>query len=124
MVNDAARLRMLDLESDKLGPTSASKSIHNVGGATPNKTYEPATTPDVRQAELFAKDIAGFLLKGYQEGRFHKLSLVVSPQFLGMLRKLLAPQLESVVSLEISKDYTQFSPQQLLEQVKSYQQKH
>jgi protein required for attachment to host cells len=50
--------------------------------------------------------------------------LVVSPQFLGMLRKLLDPQLESVVTLEIDKDYTQFSPQELLDQLKVYRQKH
>jgi len=123
MVNDAARLRRIDTESDKFGPTSATKSIHNVGGATPNKLYEPATTPDVHQAELFARDIASFLLQGYQEGRFQKLSLVVSPQFLGMLRKILDQRLESVVTLEINKDYTQFSPQQLLEQVRSYKEK-
>jgi protein required for attachment to host cells len=123
MVNDAARLRGIDTESDKLGPTAASKSKHNVGAATPNKLYEPAQTPDAHQAELFARDIASFLLQGYQEGRFQKLSLVVSPQFLGMLRKLLDPRLESVVTLEINKDYTQFSPQQLLEQVKTYREK-
>lgn len=124
MVNEAERQRRLDLESDKLGPTSASKSIHNTGGQTPNKLYEPAQTPDAHQAELFARDIAGYLLQAYNEGRFQQLSLVVSPQFLGMLRKLLDPQLESVVSLEIDKDYTQFSPQELLEQVKAYRLNH
>jgi protein required for attachment to host cells len=123
MVNDAGRLRMMETETDKLGPTSATKSIHNVGGATPNKLYEPAQTPDAHQAELFARDIAKFLLQGYQEGRFQRLSLVVSPQFLGMLRKLLDSKLESVVNLEINKDYTLFSPEQLLEQVKTYRQK-
>jgi protein required for attachment to host cells len=120
MVNDAARLRMTETESDNFGPTSAGKSVHNTGGATPNKTYEPAQTPDVHQAELFARDIAGFLLQSYQEGRFQQLSLVVSPQFLGMLRKLLDPKLESAVKLEINKDYTRFSPAQLLEQVKAH----
>lgn len=123
MVNDAARLRMQDTESDRLGPKAAGKSIHNVGGATPTKTYEPAQTPEAHQAELFARDIAKFLLHGYQQGRFQQLSLVVSPQFLGMLRKLLDPQLESVLTLEINKDYTSFSPRQLLEQVKTYQEK-
>lgn len=123
MVNEAARLRRSETESDKLGPTAASKSIHNVGGATPNKLYEPATTPDVHQAELFARDIASYLLQGYQEGRFQQLSLVVSPQFLGMLRKLIDPNLESVVKLEINKDYTQFNAKELLEHVKTYQQK-
>ncbi len=121
MVNEEARLRMLEnTESDKRGPTSATKSIHNVGAATPNKMYEPPQTPDKHSAELFARDIASYLLQGYQEGRFQQLSLVVSPQFLGMLRKLLDPQLESVVRLEINKDYTHFSPQQLLEQIQAH----
>ena len=125
MVNEAARMRRLDAgETDKIGPTSGTKSIHNTGGPTPNKLYEPPQTPDAHEAELFARDIAAFLLQAYQEGRFQQLSLVVSPQFLGLLRKLLDPRLESVVSLEINKDYTQFGPEQLLEQVKSYKLKH
>ncbi|OWW18188.1 hypothetical protein AYR66_01800 [Noviherbaspirillum denitrificans] len=118
MVNDSVRERILDAsETDKLGPTSGTKSVHNTGGATPNKQYQPATMPDEHMAELFARDIAGFLRKAHQEGRFQQLTLVVSPQFLGMLRKLLAPELESAVKLEINKDYTQFSPAQLREQV-------
>lgn len=118
MVNDAVRERMLDAtETDKLGPTAGTGSTHGSGGATPNKLYQPAVTPDEHMAELFARDIADFLKKAYHEGRFQQLSLVVSPEFLGMLRKLLAPELESVVKLELNKDYTQFSPAQLREQV-------
>lgn len=118
MINDAGRQRMTETtESDKRGPTAGTKSTHNTGGQVPNKLYEPPTTPDVHEAELFARDIAGFLQQAHQEGRFQELTLVVSPQFLGMLRKLLAPELESVVKLEINKDYTQFSPAQLREQV-------
>ena len=124
MVNEAGRQRRLDLESDRYGPTSASKSMHNTGGAVPNKLYEPAQTPDAHQAELFARDIASFLLQAWRDGRFQKLSLVVSPQVLGMLRKLLDPQLESAVTLEIDKDYTQFSPRELLDQLKAYRQQH
>lgn len=121
MINDAARQRMIETtETDKRGPTAGTKSIHNTGGATPNKLYEPPTTPDVHEAELFARDIADFLRKAHQEGRFQELTLVVSPQFLGMLRKLLAPELESVVKLEINKDYTQFSPAQLRDQVQAH----
>jgi protein required for attachment to host cells len=120
MVNDAARQRMLEInETDKRGPTSASKSVHNTGGATPNKLYEPPQTPDKHQAELFARDIADYLLQAYREGRYQQLTLVVSPQFLGMLRGLLDPQLESVVRLEINKDYTHFNAQQLLEQIRT-----
>jgi protein required for attachment to host cells len=123
MVNEAVRLRTLDTETDKLGPTAATKSIHNVGGATPNKTYQPAQTPQEHNTELFARYIADFLLRSYQEGRFQKLSLVVSPQFLGVLRKLLDHQLESVITFEINKDYTYFSPRELFEFIKTYQEK-
>lgn len=124
MVNDGVRLRMLDTtESDKRGPTAATSSVHNVGGETPNKLYEPPQSPKKHEAELFARDIADYLLKSYQQGRFEQLSLVVSPQFLGMLRKLLDPQLGSVVKLEIDKDYTQSSPDQLLEQIRAQQAK-
>lgn len=120
MVNDAARQRMLDIkESDKYGPTAATKSIHNVGGATPNKLYEPHQTPDQHEAELFARDIVNYLLQAHREGRFQQLSLVVSPKFLGMLRSLLPKELESVVSLELDKDYTQFSGSQLLEHIQA-----
>jgi protein required for attachment to host cells len=120
MVNEAVRLRAVETESDKIGPTSATKSIHNVGGPTPNKTYEPPQMPDKHQAELFARDIAGFLLRGHQEGRFQHLSIIASPQFLGALRKLLDPALESLVNIEIDKDYTHFSPKQLQEQLQAH----
>jgi protein required for attachment to host cells len=119
MVNEAVRLRMVETERDKIGPTAATKSIHNVGGPTPNKTYEPPQSPEKHEAELFARSIAGFLLQAYREGRFQQLLLVVSPQFLGMLRGLLDSQLEAVVKLEINKDYTHFSPVQLREQIQA-----
>lgn len=120
MVNESARLRMLETtESDKRGPISAAKSMHNVGAATPNKLYEPPQTPDKHEAELFARDIASYLLKGYQDGRYGQLCLVVSPQFLGMLRGLLDPNLKSAVKLEIDKDYTHSSPEELREQIQA-----
>ncbi|RZI41981.1 host attachment protein [Herbaspirillum sp. HC18] len=120
MINDGARLRGIDIESDEVAPRAAAKSMHGSGSPAPNKTYQPAQTPEMHQAELFARDIADYLLKAYQAGRFQKLSLVVSPQFLGVLRKLLDPQLGSAVRLEINKDYTQFSPTQLLEQIRGH----
>ncbi len=120
MVNDGVRERILDVaERDKRGPTSATKSAHNTGGALPNKLYQAPQTPDQHMAELFARDIADYLLKAHQEGRFKQLTLIVSPQFLGVLRTLLDPQLESAVRLEINKDYTHFNAKQLLEQIRT-----
>jgi protein required for attachment to host cells len=120
MVNEAVRLRMVETERDKIGPTSATKSIHNVGGPTPNKQYEPPQSPEKHEAELFGRSIVDFLQQAHREGRFQQLSLVVSPQFLGMLRGLLGPQLESAVNIEINKDYTHFGPEQLREQLQAH----
>jgi protein required for attachment to host cells len=118
MVNTAARLRTAETETDDISLRSASKSRHSVGAATPQSGYQPNQTPAEHQTELFARNIADFLLQGHQEGRFQQIVLVVSPEFLGVLRKLLDPRLASVVSLEINKDYTQFSAEQLREQLR------
>jgi protein required for attachment to host cells len=123
MVDEAVRLRTVETESDKIGPTSATKSSHNVGAPTPNKAYQPAQTPEQHETELFARSVAAFLLKGHQEGRFQKLILIVSPQFLGVLRKQLDPGLEPLVNLEINKDYTQYSAEALREQIQAHQAK-
>src|SRR6478736_3690511 len=120
MVNEAARLRTAEVQSDRMGPTSAGKSIHNTGGATPNKTFEPKQMPDKRAAEDFARDIAHYLLKAHRDGRFQQLSLVVSPQFLGALRKFLDASLQGAVKLEVNKDYTQFSPEELRQHIQAH----
>jgi protein required for attachment to host cells len=125
MVNEASRLPVSEIgESDRRDPKAAGKSSHNVGGARPTSMYEPPQTPEKHEAELFARDIAAYLSQAYRDGHFEKITLVVSPQFLGILRGLLDRELESAVNLEITKDYTQFSPEQLREQLKAYNDKH
>ena len=121
MINSGARLRTMESETDKIGPTAATKSIHNTGGATPNKAYQPHQTPVEHQTELFARNVAAFLLKNQQQGRFRQLCIVASPQFLGVLRQQLDANVTSAVSLEINKDYTQASPAELREHIKSHQ---
>jgi protein required for attachment to host cells len=119
MINDAAHLRTLESDdTDKGSPRSASKSVHGSGGAMPTNLYEPAQTPEKHDAELFARDIIKFLQEAHHQGRFDHLSLVVPPQFLGMVRALLGKELESVVNLEINKDYTHFNGEQLREQIR------
>jgi protein required for attachment to host cells len=123
MVNAGARLRTVESESDKIGPTSATKSMHNTGGPLPNKAYEPHQTPVEHATELFAKTVAEFLLKGQQQGRFKQLCLVASPQFLGILRQQLDANLTSAVSMELNKDYTQASAAELQEHIRAHQAK-
>lgn len=119
MINDAARSKTAESETDRMGPTSAALSIHNTACALPNKTYEPAQTPAQHATDLFAKDVARYLLKAHQEGRYREIALVASPQFLGVLRQQLDPQLERLVSVEINKDYTELSTEQLHEKIQA-----
>ena len=131
MVNNGARLRTAESETDRLGPTAAGKSGHNIGtnavamshnghgAGAPNKQYEPNTTPVEHETELFAKEISHFLLKAQQEGRYQNLVLSASPQFLGTLRLNLDQHVKSAIKMEFNKDYTQVPPHQLREQLQA-----
>lgn len=135
MINSAAQMRTADLETDRLGPTAAAGSGHNIGGTqgvslshnaqagAPNKQYQPAQTPQQHATELFAKDVSEFLLKAHQEGRYQQLVLAASPEFLGVLRTKLNPQIQQLVKTEVNKDYTHSSAQQLREQLQAHQAK-
>jgi protein required for attachment to host cells len=135
MVNSAAQLRTVDTETDRLGPTSAAGSNHNIGGnegvgfahnakaGAPNKQYQPAQTPDQHAADLFAKDVATYLQKAHHEGRYQQLIISASPEFLGVLRNKLDPQVQKLVTSEFNKDYTHSNAQQLREQLHAQQAK-
>jgi protein required for attachment to host cells len=130
MVNSAVRLRVLETESDKIGPTAATNSGHNIGGTqgvgfahngkvgAPNKAYQPAHTPAQQEAEQFAKDISHYLMAAHQEGRFERLVISASPEFLGALRSSLDPHIKTLIKFELNKDYTHFNAQQLREQLR------
>ena len=135
MVNNGARLRTAESETDRLGPTAAGKSSHNIGSngaanshnghgaGAPNKQYEPNQTPAEHETELFAKEISQFLLKAQQEGRYQSIVLSASPQFLGTLRLNLDPHVKAAIKQEFNKDYTQVPPHQLREQLHAQQAK-
>jgi protein required for attachment to host cells len=135
MINDGARLRTQESETDRLGPTAAGKSGHGIGAAqggpaqhnanagAPGSQYEPNQTPAEHETELFARDIGHYLLKAQQEGRFQHLILSASPQFLGSLRSQLDPHLKAVLKQELNKDYTQVPAHQLREQLQTAQAK-
>jgi protein required for attachment to host cells len=124
LVNTTARQREADLETDSIGQRSASKSRHSVGQPTQPSGYQPNLTPAQNEAEKFARDVAGFLVQAHQEGRFGKLCLVASPEFLGVLRKQVEPRLGAAVSVEINKDYTHESPEELRERLEDHSRRH
>src|SRR5690606_35859678 len=117
MVNEGARQRTAETETDDLGQRSASKSRHSVGAPTQPSGYEPNQTPAQHQTEIFARDIANYLSKAHQQQRFRQLGLIASPASLGELRKQLDKTLAAQVSIEINRDYTQLTAQELREQI-------
>jgi protein required for attachment to host cells len=135
MVNSAAHLRESDLVTDENGPTSAEGSSHNIGSnaaagfahnaksGAPNKAYQPAQTPSQHEAERFARDIAHYLKEAHQQGRFKQLIISASPEFLGVLRGLLDPQVKSAVKSEFNKDYTHSNAQELRAHLRDQQAK-
>lgn len=135
MVNSAAHLRTQDTETDRLGPTAAGNSGHNIGGTqgvgyshngqvgAPNKQYQPAQTPAQHAAEKFAKDISQYLMDAHRDGRYKQLVVVASPEFLGTLRINLDPHVKSLIKFEVNKDYTHSNAQQLREQLREQQAK-
>lgn len=135
MVNSAARLRESEVLTDRLGPTAAAGSGHNIGGGqgggaahnagagAPNKQYQPAHTQAEQEADQFARDISDYLMKAHQDGRFQQLVLSASPQFLGALRSCMDPHIKPLIKREFNKDYTQVAPNQLREQLQAQQAK-
>jgi len=121
MVNTAARQRESDIETDDLGELAAGASRHNVGvGPTTPSGYQPHQTPKQHETELFARDVAKYLLQAHHEGRFRHLSLVASPEFLGVLRREMDPQLAKAIEAEIDKDYTHASGEELRERIQRH----
>ena len=123
LVNPAARTGTTDELSDRMSPLAAGQSKHGSGDAMPTKQYQPQQTPEQRESQTFASDICAMLLQAKQEGRFDRLALVAEPQFLGALRNQLDPQLKSLVSYEIDKDYAHSNGQQLRDQIRAHQAK-
>jgi protein required for attachment to host cells len=112
-----SRQRDSEIESDDLGERAASKTRHGSGMPETESSYQPHQSPVEHEKELFAREIADYLRKAHQEGRFGELCLAASPDFLGLLRKHLDPHVLEAVRIQVNKDYTQFSGQQLLQQL-------
>jgi protein required for attachment to host cells len=124
MVNEASRLRQRDLETDSpVGDLAASASSHGTSAPTTPSTYEPKQSAKEHEAELFARQVADYLVKAHNEGRFQELCLIASPEFLGMLRKLVEPRLHAALRLSINKDYTHSGARELQQQMRDWRMK-
>ncbi len=120
MVNTAVRLRTQDTEADELGQRSASKSRQGTGAATQPSDYEPHPSPAEYQTEGFARSLANHLRDARQQGRYAHLVLMAAPEFLGVLRKQLDPNVSGRIAAEIAKDYTHCTPVEILDHLEAH----
>jgi protein required for attachment to host cells len=135
MVNPAAQGRVSDIVTDRLSPRSAGNSGHNIGGGqgggfehaaqagAPGSDYQPAVTPAEHEAQKFAKDVAAYLLQGQQKGQYQHLIVSASPEFLGLLRTAIDPQVKALITHELNKDYTHSSGHELRGQLAAHLEK-
>ena len=104
-VHPESRLRRQDTITDGPG------RFEEIAGG--RHSGEPETDFKHETAEKFAHQIVVHLEKGLQEKRFDKLAIVAPPLFLGVLRKKLPSTVSKTVAVELDKDFTHFSPEQI-----------
>lgn len=125
LVNPEAREREQDFMTDEtMAQRSADRSRHSVGQPTTGSDYQPRTTPHQAEAQKFAQEIATFLDDAHNAGRFDKLCVMASPEFMGVLRQKFATRMGKVETMEITKDYTRESAQQLRERLRELSPPH
>ena len=74
---------------------------------------EPDTSPKMHEHEHFARELAEALHKGLSEHAYGRLVLCANPQFLGLLREVMDPQVSNHVSASINKDLTRVDQREL-----------
>jgi protein required for attachment to host cells len=111
-INPEARLNERDFNTDARG-----RNFSKGQGA--GDTADPRVTAAQHTTELFSKSIGDYLDKARQEQRYDKLRLIAFPKFLGALRKHLNKATQELVEDEISKDISQFAPQQIEQYIKA-----
>jgi len=92
-----SRMKGQDLETDSQGRSfdSGGQGRHAMGKEVGVRE---------REAETFAREICEEINKAGKTGRFEKIYLVASPQFLGNLRSHLDHSLKSMIAGEVDKN--------------------
>lgn len=101
-----ARLHGRDLVSDRPGRTDNSNTH---GHHSLNSTTQPKKV----EAQHFADHLSQHLDHAHKSGSFHRLYLIVSPAFLGLIRGSLHSNTQNAIALAIDKDVTEKSNQEI-----------
>lgn len=102
----ATRIHGRDLVTSKPGRSFDSKGVGR-------HSLESELTPQKNEATQFATHLAQHLEHSRRVNAFTKLYLIVSPSFLGMLRSALHPHIREMIKLEVDKDATSKSVEEI-----------
>ncbi|HZI09328.1 MAG TPA: host attachment protein [Myxococcus sp.] len=81
---------------------------------------QPENEPDGRRElehDRFARELSGYLDKGFDRHAFDKLVIAAPPEFLGRIRKTLSSRVKQRVLLDVDADYSNVSARDLPDRV-------
>jgi protein required for attachment to host cells len=106
LVDPQSRLRDRDVIADRAG-----RSHDSFGGG--RHAMEQRHSPKRIGASRFAVRICAYLEHAYRQDKFQSLVLVAAPEFTGLLRRQMSPQLKQSIGGEIHKNISGLSEQSL-----------
>jgi protein required for attachment to host cells len=71
--------------------------------------FEQPTDPKKHEEQVFAYELAKYLDKAHNNGKFEQLLLVAEPSFLGLLREELSDAVKKTVCFELDKNIVKSS---------------
>lgn len=105
LIHPESSMKQSDCVSDHQG--------RGIGNGGVSVAFEPKTDWEHKNAATFAKQVADHLEAGRNSLQFSRLILIAAPAFLGALRPTLSAPLTAMVELEVSKDYTDCSLEEI-----------
>ena len=105
LIHPDSRLKTQDLISDRPGHYKTSHAAHGQF-ISPDDAHE-------EEHKNFARKIVAFLKKSHEDRHFKTLIVCAEPHFYGLLKKLMPPEIQKVISKPIMKDYIPFPESKL-----------
>jgi protein required for attachment to host cells len=104
LTHPAAHAQEADLRHDAQGRNAQGRKAGHARGIVSSVTSSASLDLQHREGVEFARQVAEWLGRAHQEGRFHHLKVAAAPRFLGLLRQSMQPQVSAVILDELPKD--------------------
>jgi len=112
--NGAAQSRDQDLTTDRPGRRSERSTAGGGGRQRPSSLGNYQSTKE-HAKEVFAHKLAAFLEHAHNDQSYSTLELIAGPEFLGLLRQELSPEVRKLIQREFDKDLSK-EPEHALRQ--------